>query len=415
MADCPANSAKLKAAPVAANRLRVLLPLPLPAALDYRAAQGEAAPEPGRFVRVDLGTRRLIGVVWGDGDAEVADERLRPVGDVLPTPPLPEALRRFVDRVASYTLSPPGMVLRMAMSVEAALIPPAPRRVCAITVDGVAALAGPPSKNLTTARRRVLEGLNDMPAETAAETARRAGVGAAVVRGLVAAGFIVEQLVPPAPPRVQTPDWREAGSVLVAGPIARRRPAGRAGREQRVSKVTVLDGVTGSGKTETYFAAIAAALAKGKQVLVLLPEDRAVGAMALDRFRRRARRAAGRSGIRISARRNGAIPGARSPTVARASWSARAPRCVRVPLPELEETRHRRRRARSVIQAVKTASAIRRATWRCCALRWRRSRSCWRRLGDAVSRNRGQHLARTLRPASTCRSGTPRRACHRWR
>ncbi len=285
MADCPANSAKPEAAPVAANRLRVLLPLPLPAALDYRAADGEAAPEPGRFVRVDLGTRRLIGVVWDGGGAEVADERLRPVVEALPTPPLPEALRRFVDRVASYTLSPPGMVLRMAMSVEAALIPPPPRRVCAITADGRAALAGPPSKNLTTARRRVLEGLNDMPAESAAETARRAGVGAAVVRGLVAAGFIAEQRAPPAPPRVQTPDWREAGSVLSP---AQSRAADRL--VERVEsggfQVTVLDGVTGSGKTETYFAAIAAALAKGKQILVLLPEI-ALSAQWLERFRRR--------------------------------------------------------------------------------------------------------------------------------
>ena len=48
----------------------------------------------------------------------------------------------------------------------------------------------------------------------------------------------------------------------------------------------MLDGVTGSGKTETYFAAIAAALDAGQQVLVLLPEI-ALGAQWLDRFRRR--------------------------------------------------------------------------------------------------------------------------------
>ena len=50
--------------------------------------------------------------------------------------------------------------------------------------------------------------------------------------------------------------------------------------------MTVLDGVTGSGKTETYFAALAAALAKGRQALVLLPEI-ALGAQWLERFRER--------------------------------------------------------------------------------------------------------------------------------
>src|SRR5271170_7948865 len=141
MADGPASLTSPPDAPIAANRLRVLLPLPLLAALDYRALEGEAPPEPGRFVRVNLGPRTLIGVVWeGEGD-DVAEERLRPIVEVLPTPPLPLELRRFIGRVAGYTLAPPGMVLRMAMSIEAALMPPSPRRVCTITKAGIAALA----------------------------------------------------------------------------------------------------------------------------------------------------------------------------------------------------------------------------------------------------------------------------------
>ncbi|MFZ2007232.1 MAG: hypothetical protein WAV02_19260, partial [Stellaceae bacterium] len=66
MADCPASLAGPHDAPGAVNTLRVLLPLPLPAALNYRAINGEAPPEPGRFVRVNLGPRRLIGVAWED-------------------------------------------------------------------------------------------------------------------------------------------------------------------------------------------------------------------------------------------------------------------------------------------------------------------------------------------------------------
>ena len=68
------------------------------------------------------------------------------------------------------------------------------------------------------------------------------------------------------------------------------RPPPRAGSSPvsrtAVFRVTVLDGVTGSGKTETYFAAIAAALAAGRQALVLLPEI-ALGAQWLQRFRQR--------------------------------------------------------------------------------------------------------------------------------
>src|ERR1700722_7755633 len=119
MAVSPATLPRPEPAADRGNRLHVLLPLPLADALDYRPADGEPAPEPGRFVRVMLGPRRTIGVVWDGAGDEIAEERLRPVVETLPTPKLPAELRRFIDRVAGYTLSPPGMVLRMAMSVAA--------------------------------------------------------------------------------------------------------------------------------------------------------------------------------------------------------------------------------------------------------------------------------------------------------
>src|SRR6185437_5947982 len=80
----------------------------------------------------------------------VAPGRLKPIGEILPTPRLRPELRRFVERVARYTLSAPGVVLRMAMSVEDALLPPPPRRVCAATPAGLAALREPPGEKQLT-------------------------------------------------------------------------------------------------------------------------------------------------------------------------------------------------------------------------------------------------------------------------
>src|SRR5579884_1653768 len=159
MEDRLASSAAPRPTEVPANRLKVLLPLPLAGALDYRAPTGAAPPAPGSFVRVPLGTRDRIGVVWdgaADGDGP-SPARLKPVLETLPTPPLRPELRRFVERVALYTMAPPGAVLRMAMSVAEALLPPPPRRACAPTTAGLAALAG--AAKLTPARRRVLERL----------------------------------------------------------------------------------------------------------------------------------------------------------------------------------------------------------------------------------------------------------------
>src|SRR6185312_14742979 len=152
-------------------------------------------------------------------------------------------LRRLIDWVASYTLAPPGAVLRMAMSVPDALEPARMLVGYALSERGRTALA-------------------DGPPAPAADLARRAGCGAGVVRGLASLG-LVEPLDLPSRPLPPAPDWRRPGPDLSA--------AQQAAADDLVAKVrqggfsvTVLDGVTGSGKTEVYFAAIAAALARGK-------------------------------------------------------------------------------------------------------------------------------------------------------
>src|ERR1700757_4196685 len=155
------------------RRVRVLLPLPLPGALDYMAPEGTAWLEPGRFVRVPLGSRSLVGVVWEGSGGELPTGALKPVLELLPVAPLRIELRRFIERVAAYTIPPPGMILRMAMSARAALQPSRPRRLCALASAGCAALcSAAPGKHLTPARRRVLETLRDRLTITGAEPAR---------------------------------------------------------------------------------------------------------------------------------------------------------------------------------------------------------------------------------------------------
>ena len=270
----------------AGHRVRVLLPLPLPEALDYLIPEDASAPEAGSFVRVTLGQRNLVGVVWDGTGGELPLARLKPIRETLPAPRLRAELRRFVERVAAYTMAPPGSVLRMTMTVPEALQSPRPRRLCVLSSAGLVALADSAAgKNLTQTRRRVLGALRDNCALAVAELARVAACSAGVVRDLLAAGLIEEYLPPTDPADIAPPDWRLRGPTLSPDQSAAARrlvdtvEAGRFG-------VTVLDGVTGSGKTETYFAALAAALAAGQQVLVLLPEI-ALGAQWLERFRQR--------------------------------------------------------------------------------------------------------------------------------
>jgi len=269
---------------IPSRRVQVLLPLPLPATLDYLAPEDGSFLEPGAFVRVPLGSRTLTGVVWDSVDSGLRSDRLKDVLEILPVRGLAPDFRRFVERVATYTMAPPGAVLRMTMSVPEALRAPRARLVCALSAAGLAALADIcPATPLTPMRWRVLEVLRDGPPLPAADIARLAECGAGVVRDLVARGLVEPRSVSAERIEGAVPGWRRSGPALSPDQsVAARGLVERI--EQGVFRVTLLDGVTGSGKTETYFSAIAAALAAGRQVLVLLPEI-ALSAQWLERFR----------------------------------------------------------------------------------------------------------------------------------
>src|SRR5512143_1353026 len=173
MADGLASSGAASAPVDETARVRVLLPLPLAEAYEYRVPAGLRLA-PGDYVLVPLGGRELPGMVWGPGGGAVEERKLRAVIRRFDLPPLGETGRAFIDWVARYTLSPPGAVLRMGLNVPAALEPPRP--VAAFRRAGAAA---PPSSGsapgsetappepapvrLSPARRRVLDLLADGP------------------------------------------------------------------------------------------------------------------------------------------------------------------------------------------------------------------------------------------------------------
>ena len=252
----------------------VLVPVALNQTYSYRVPRGMEL-KAGDVVGVPLGPREVLAVVWAENanpDPRLHN-RLKDVSEKLDVPPLKEELRSLVDWVSNYTLSARGMVLRMTLRMGEHLGPERMR-------VGVR-LIGEPPKRLTPARRRVIEVLSDRLLHGKSDAAKEAGVSAGVIDGLVDEGTLAVEamprpLAPPAPdPAYAQPEFTRQQRTAV--------DAMRALAANGTFHVALLDGVTGSGKTEVYFEAVAEIIRRGKQSLILMPEIALTGQF-LDRF-----------------------------------------------------------------------------------------------------------------------------------
>ena len=238
---------------------QILFPVNVPGAFDYRIPY-DMVVNRGDFVFAPIGKQMKLGVVY-DTVADDGTRKLKDVAQVKATQPLSPEMLEFIEWTAKYNCVSPGLVLRMVIRSYKAL-DPSPM-VTQFSPSGIL-----PSK-MSPAREAILERGGPFPAR-ASEIAERAGVSSGVVRGFENAGGLNAQSLPVDGP-FGVPDAGFGGMDLTA--------AQREASDDLIAQVakhdfnvSLLDGVTGSGKTEVYFEAVAEALKGGGQALVLVPE-----------------------------------------------------------------------------------------------------------------------------------------------
>ena len=247
-------------------------------AFDYAVPDGMAL-EPGEHVVVPLGPRRVRGLVTEVRETTGSNRRLRELEGKVDDPALPPSTLEFVDWAARWTLTPPGEMAFLATRGLRAPPPRPERRLRRVT--------GREPGRATVARTRVLQTLGDGEATSMADLARAANVSAGVIKGLIDEGVLeVFEVAPDRPFAAPDPDHRPA--VLNAGQAAAARVLADA-LDAREFRPILLDGVTGSGKTEVYLEAAAHALRTDPeaQILILLPEialTQAIIARIAERF-----------------------------------------------------------------------------------------------------------------------------------
>ena len=253
----------------------VMLTLPFNNVFDYKAPDDINI---GDIVRVPFGKGFEIGAVWCfKKSSDLEEKKIKSVINVFSFTLKPDLIK-FLEWTAKYNLAPLGLVLKMVLCAKNAF--DSPKLHILYKLSGKT-LAEAKLKN-SDARWHVIDLLKHGP-YSKAEIMAGTGVSASVIKTLIDAGILIPLEVEVQKP-AQTFDFEKGKITLNA---EQQNAADILCAKQNIGfNVTLLDGVTGSGKTEVYLQAAINALKQNKQVLILVPEI-ALTTQWLERFEKR--------------------------------------------------------------------------------------------------------------------------------
>ena len=243
------------------------------AGYDYRLT---APADIGTFVSVSVMNRPCVGIVWGLGDGGLPPEKIKNISTVHDFK-LSITDLQWIKRMSDWTLIPPGMVLRLIVNIPDAFSPPRMEQLYSFNFDT--------SARMTANRMAVMDAFssNDNDPMTISDIQNISHVSGAVVRTMIKNQALISCDV-----REKNTDdfiytYTDSGNVVLNQ--EQRTAADKIGNA--IAKggfsVHLLDGITGSGKTQVYFDSAWRAYQSGKSVLLMMPEI-ALTAQFMSRF-----------------------------------------------------------------------------------------------------------------------------------
>ncbi len=242
----------------------VLLPLIFDDIFDYSS---DEKLELGQLVLVPFGREEHVGIVYKIGkSANIDEKKIKPIKEVINLPLISHNLILFIEKVAQYNLAPKGLVLKMVLGQKTNQLPKQKVQLLGLNIknenlNGI---------RITENRKAVFDFLDNGIEAHKDLIIEKTGVSETVINAMIKSGFLYKKeiLINEESELQQvnlnkhvelTQEQQNASDILIK-------------KVNNGFSATLLDGVTGSGKTEVYFEAVAEALSLNKQVLVLVPE-----------------------------------------------------------------------------------------------------------------------------------------------
>ena len=257
--------------------VKVLVPNVINRGYDYRL---NTDADIGAFVRITVMNRQYVGVIVGTGDSGLDESKIKSIIEVCNLGKMSQSDIDWIYKMSDWTLMAPGAVLRLILNVPEAFNPPKLEQLYTFNFDTNA--------KMTDARQSVADAFssNDNEAMSVNDIVNIAHVSNAVVKTMIKAAVLCAADAREITDNSFVYKYFDTGSVVLndeqqnaADTIAKAVGA-------NAFSVHLLDGITGSGKTQVYFDSVLHAYNSGKSVLLMMPEI-ALTAQFMDRFEKR--------------------------------------------------------------------------------------------------------------------------------
>ena len=262
---------------IKSNEVSVLLIGPFNEPFDYLIENNIRGVRPGQIVLAPLGSRKIVGIIISEGSKKYPVEKLKKILKVYNLNPIPLPSIELVHFLASWNCVYKGLVLKMVLSPLDAIISPKFNKIYKNNFLDTLDIESIDNKTIRSKRKLVLDILsNEEKGKSAEYLINETRISKSIINNMLKEGLIKEEFIEVeniVPIELFQENKIENHKVKLLNDQQQVAITSiNISIKESKSDCFLLDGVPGSGKTETYFDTVQTCLNEKKQVLILLPE-----------------------------------------------------------------------------------------------------------------------------------------------